>query len=233
MMMSAERISVSDHWGLVIMQKNHSDHDHDHDDHDHDHDHETLSEVELRVRAIESLLVEKGYVNPEALDALIETYETKVGPRNGAHVVAKAWSDPEFRAWLLEDGTAAIASLGYTGRQGEHIMVVENTPKVHNMVVCTLCSCYPWPVLGLPPVWYKSSPYRARAVIDPRGVLEEFGVTLPDDVEIVVWDSTAEMRYLVLPMRPEGTEGWSEEALADIVTRNSMIGTGVVGKPAQ
>jgi len=210
------------------MQKNHSDHDHD-----HDHDHETLSEVELRVRAIESLLVEKGYVNPEALDALIETYETKVGPRNGAHVVAKAWSDPEFRAWLLEDGTAAIASLGYTGRQGEHIMVVENTPKVHNMVVCTLCSCYPWPVLGLPPVWYKSSPYRARAVIDPRGVLEEFGVTLPDDVEIVVWDSTAEMRYLVLPMRPEGTEGWSEEALADIVTRNSMIGTGVVGKPAQ
>lgn len=228
MMMSAERISVSDHWGLVIMQKNHSDHDHD-----HDHDHETLSEVELRVRAIESLLVEKGYVNPEALDALIETYETKVGPRNGAHVVAKAWSDPEFRAWLLEDGTAAIASLGYTGRQGEHIMVVENTPKVHNMVVCTLCSCYPWPVLGLPPVWYKSSPYRARAVIDPRGVLEEFGVTLPDDVEIVVWDSTAEMRYLVLPMRPEGTEGWSEEALADIVTRNSMIGTGVVGKPAQ
>ncbi|MGY6273850.1 nitrile hydratase subunit alpha [Achromobacter denitrificans] len=219
------------------MQNNHSSHhghDHGHDhDHDHDHDHETLSETELRVRAIESLLVEKGYVQPEALDELIETYETKVGPRNGARVVAKAWTDPEFRAWLLEDGTAAIASLGYTGRQGEHIMVVENTPQVHNMVVCTLCSCYPWPVLGLPPVWYKSSPYRARAVIDPRGVLKEFDVTLPEDVEITVWDSTAEMRYLVLPMRPEGTEDWSEEALADIVTRNSMIGTGVVVKPAQ
>lgn len=200
--------------------------------HGHDHDHETLSEIELRVRAIESLLVEKGYVNPEALDTLIETYETKVGPRNGAHVVAKAWTDSDYRAWLLEDGTAAIASLGYTGRQGEHIMVVENTPKVHNMVVCTLCSCYPWPVLGLPPVWYKSSPYRARAVIDPRGVLKEFNVTLPDDVDIVVWDSTAEMRYLVLPLRPEGTEGWSENELARIVTRNSMIGTAVVEKPA-
>lgn len=213
-------------------EHSHHDHDQQHEHgHDHDHDHESLSETELRVRAIESLLVEKGYVLPEALDALIETYETKIGPRNGAKVVAKAWTDPEYKAWLIKDGTAAIESVGFSGRQGEHIMVVENTPKVHNMVVCTLCSCYPWPVLGLPPVWYKSSPYRSRTVIDPRGVLKEFGVTLADDVDIVVWDSTAEMRYLVLPMRPAGTEGWSAEQLEPLVTRNSMIGTGLAQLP--
>lgn len=200
----------------------------------HDHDHEEgseLSPVELRVRALESLLVEKGLVDPAALDALIETYETKVGPRNGARVVARAWTDPDFRTWLLDDATAAIASLGYAGRQGEHMQVVENTAAVHNMVVCTLCSCYPWPVLGLPPVWYKSAPYRSRAVIDPRGVLQEFGVALPDEVEIRVWDSTSEMRYLVLPRRPDGTGDWSEERLAELVTRDSMIGTGLPKGP--
>lgn len=205
------------------------DHQHEHDGHAHEH----LSETEIRVRAIESLLVEKGYLDPEALDELIDTYETRVGPRNGARVIAKAWTDPGFKAWLLRDGSAAIASLGYEGRQGEHIMVVENTPKVHNMVVCTLCSCYPWPVLGLPPVWYKSTPYRSRVVIDPRGVLEEFGVTLPETTEIVVWDSTAEMRYLVLPMQPEGTESWSETALEALVTRNAMIGTSLVQRPIE
>jgi nitrile hydratase subunit alpha len=203
----------------------------EHDDHDHDHDHgpeggSHLSDVELRVRALESLLVEKGYVDPQALDALVETYEKKVGPRNGARVVARAWVDAGFRKRLLEDATEAIASLGYVGRQGEHMVALENTPKVHNMVVCTLCSCYPWPVLGLPPVWYKSAPYRSRVVIDPRGVLEDFGVTLADDVEVRVWDSTAEIRYLVLPERPGGTEGWSEDELAQVVTRDSMIGTG-------
>jgi nitrile hydratase subunit alpha len=200
--------------------------------HEHDHDHEhghgsELPEMDLRVRALESLLVEKGYVDPAALDRVIDTYETKVGPRNGARVVAKAWTDPAFRAWLLEDGAAAIKSLGYTGRQGEHIVVLESTPTVHHMVVCTLCSCYPWPVLGLPPVWYKSAPYRSRAVIDPRGVLRDFGVTLPAEVEVHVWDSTAEVRYLVLPRRPANTEGWSEEQLAELVTRDSMIGTGL------
>ena len=210
----------------------HRDH-HDHPDHDHDHAGSALSDVELRVRALESLLVEKGYVDPAALDVLIETYETKVGPHNGAKVVAKAWTDPAYRAWLLEDATAAIASLGFTGRQGEHMVAVENTPERHNLVVCTLCSCYPWPVLGLPPVWYKSPPYRARAVIDPRGVLAEFGVTLPSETEIRVWDSTAEIRYMVLPMRPEGTEGWDEAALARLVTRDSMIGTGVALRPAE
>ena len=210
----------------------HRDH-HDHPDHDHDHAGSALSDVELRVRALESLLVEKGYVDPAALDVLIETYETKVGPHNGAKVVAKAWSDPAYRAWLLEDATAAIASLGFTGRQGEHMVAVENTPERHNLVVCTLCSCYPWPVLGLPPVWYKSPPYRARAAIDPRGVLAEFGVTLPPETEIRVWDSTAEIRYMVLPMRPEGTEGWDEAALARLVTRDSMIGTGVALRPAE
>lgn len=204
---------------------------HDHD-HDHDHDGSELSEMDVRVRALESLLVEKGYVDPAALDRLVETYETKVGPHNGARVVAKAWSDARYRKWLLEDATAAIASLGYTGRQGEHLVALENTPKVHNMVVCTLCSCYPWPVLGLPPVWYKSAPYRSRAVIDPRGVLAEFGVRLPEDTEVRVWDSTAEVRYLVLPQRPAGTEGWSEERLADLVTRDSMIGTGLAKAPA-
>ena len=203
--------------------------------HDHDHGHagagSELPEMELRVRALESLLLEKGYVDPKALDTLIETYETKVGPHNGARVVAKAWVDLQYRKWLLEDATAAIASLGYTGRQGEHMVALENTERVHNMVVCTLCSCYPWPVLGLPPVWYKSAPYRSRAVIDPRGVLAEFGVTLPGHVELRVWDSTAEIRYLVLPMRPGGTDGWSEDRLAGLVTRNSMIGTGLAEVP--
>ena len=202
---------------------------HRHDHHDHDHSH--LSDIELRVRALESILVEKGYVDPAAVDALVETYETKVGPRNGARVVARAWADPAFRDWLLRDATAAIASLGYTGRQGEHMVAVENTPDEHNMVVCTLCSCYPWSVLGLPPVWYKSAPYRSRAVIDPRGVLAEFGVTLPETTRIRVWDSTAEIRYLVVPMRPQGTEGFDEEALADLVTRDSMIGTGLALGP--
>jgi nitrile hydratase subunit alpha len=200
---------------------------HDGNHHDHDHGSE-LTETELRVRALESLLVEKGYVDPAALDVLVETYEKNVGPRNGARVVAKAWDEPDYKAWLLEDASAAIASLGYTGRQGEDMIVLENTPETHNMVVCTLCSCYPWPVLGLPPTWYKAAPYRARSVSQPRSVLTEFGVTLPDATEIRVWDSTAETRYMVLPMRPDGTDGWSAEQLADIVTRDSMIGTGLV-----
>ena len=197
-------------------------------DHDHDHDHDegsALSPIALRVKALESLLVEKGYVDPDALDAIVETYETKIGPRNGARVVAKAWSDPAYKEWLLKDATAAIASLGYTGRQGEHMVAVENTPETHNLVVCTLCSCYPWTVLGLPPVWYKAPPYRSRAVIDPRSVLAEFGLTLPEETAISVWDSTAEIRYMVLPMRPKGTEGWSEDKLSTLVTRDSMIGT--------
>jgi nitrile hydratase len=189
--------------------------------------------MDLRVRALESLLVEKGYVDPAALDVLIETYEHKVGPHNGARVVARAWSDAAYRQWLLDDATAAIASLGYTGRQGEHMVALENTPAVHNMVVCTLCSCYPWTVLGLPPVWYKSAPYRSRAVIDPRGVLQEFGVELPPGVDIRVWDSTAEVRYLVLPMRPAGTDGLSEDALAKLVTRDAMIGTGLPSTPGE
>ncbi len=203
---------------------------HDHHHH-HDHDHSDLSETELRVRALETILTEKGYIDPKALDVLIETYESKIGPRNGALVVAKAWANSDFKKWLLTDATAAIVSLGYEGRQGEHMVVVENTPTLHHMVVCTLCSCYPWPVLGLPPVWYKSAPYRSRAVADPRGVLSDFGVTLPKDREIRVWDSTAEVRYLVLPMRPEGTNGWSEEKLAELVTRDSMIGTGLPKAP--
>jgi nitrile hydratase subunit alpha len=178
----------------------------------------------LRVKALESLLVEKGLVDPAALDALIDTYQNQVGPQRGAKVVARAWSDPSFKAWLLREPTAAIASMGYAGRQGEHMRVVENTPKVHNLVVCTLCSCYPWTVLGLPPVWYKSAPYRSRAVADPRGVLAEFGTELADDVEIRVWDSTSEVRFLVLPERPQGTDGWSEAELAELVTRNAMIG---------
>ncbi len=202
-------------------------HSHD-DDHNHDHDHGSeLSEAALRVRALETILTQKGYINPAALDAIIETYETKIGPRNGARVVAKAWTDPAYKIRLMRDATSAIAELGYSGRQGEHMRVVENTPELHNLVVCTLCSCYPWPVLGLPPVWYKSTPYRSRAVIDPRGVLKDFGVILPETMKIRVWDSTAEMRYLVLPMRPEGTEHLSENALADLVTRDSMIGTGL------
>jgi nitrile hydratase len=200
-----------------------------HDGHHHDHEEGSeLSPLALRVKALESLLVEKGYVDPKALDVLIDTYETKIGPRNGARVVAKAWTDPAFADWLKRDATAAIASLGYTGRQGEHMVALFNTADTHNMVVCTLCSCYPWPVLGLPPVWYKSMPYRSRAVIEPREVLKEFGVTVPDEKEVRVWDSTAEVRYLVIPERPAGTEGWSEEQLAGIVTRNAMIGTGIV-----
>lgn len=199
---------------------------------DHDHgENSELSEIELRVRALESLLTQKGYVETAALDEMIDIYENRVGPRNGASVVARAWSDPDYRRWLLEDGSAAIADMGYTGRQGEDMVVLENTPERHNMVVCTLCSCYPWPVLGLPPMWYKSAPYRSRVVIDPRGVLAEFDVILPDDMDVRVWDSTSEIRYLVLPMRPAGTEGWSREALAEIVTRDSMIGTGIVAAP--
>jgi nitrile hydratase subunit alpha len=192
---------------------------------------EPPSELTLRVKALESLLIDKRLVDPAALDALIDTYETKVGPRNGARVVARAWTDPAFMEWLLADATAAIASMGYSGRQGEHMKVVENTPQVHNLVVCTLCSCYPWPVLGLPPVWYKAAPYRARAVADPRGVLKEFGTELDETIEIRVWDSTSEVRYLVLPMRPEGTEGWGEEELAGLVTRNAMIGAEQVHSP--
>jgi nitrile hydratase len=196
-------------------------------EHDHDHDHSELSPMELRVRALETVLADKGYIDPAALDVLIDTYQTRIGPRNGARVVARAWVDPGFRDWLRRDASAAIASLGYSGRQGEHMVVVENTPARHNMVVCTLCSCYPWPVLGLPPTWYKSAPYRSRAVREPRSVLAEFGVTLPAATEVRVWDSTAEVRYLVLPMRPAGTEGLDEEALAALVTRDSMIGTGL------
>ena len=205
---------------------------HTHDDHEHGEGSE-LPDIELRVKALESLLVDKGYVDPAALGILVETYEKKVGPRNGAAVVAKAWSDEAYKQKLLQDATSAIAELGFTGRQGEHMVVVENTPETHNMVVCTLCSCYPWPVLGLPPVWYKSAPYRSRAVADPRGVLEEFGVEMDDDVAVKVWDSTAEVRYLVLPLRPEGTDGWSEEELARLVTRDSMIGTGLALSPDQ
>jgi len=212
-------------------------HDDDHrHDHDHDHHHgegegSPLSDIALRVKALESILVEKGYVDPAAVDAIVETYETKVGPRNGARVVARAWSDPAYLARLRADATGAIAELGFTGRQGEHMRVVENTPTRHNLVVCTLCSCYPWSVLGLPPVWYKAAPYRSKAVIDPRGVLAEFGVAVSPETEIRVWDSTAELRYLVLPMRPAGTEGWSEERLAGLVTRDSMIGTGLALPP--
>ncbi len=208
--------------------------------HDHDHDHEEgspLTETGLRVRALESLLVDKGLVDPKTLDALIDTYETKVGPHNGARVVARAWIDPAYKARLLADATAAIAELGYIGRQGEDMVALENTPTVHNMVVCTLCSCYPWPVLGLPPVWYKSGPYRSRAVLDSRGVLRELGVTVGNDAEVRVWDSTAELRYLVLPERPAGTQGWSEDELSEIVTRDSMIGVERIppqtGKPRQ
>jgi nitrile hydratase len=191
------------------------------------------SDPELRVKALEQVLVEKGYVDPAALDVIAETYERNVGPHNGARVVARAWSDPDYRQWLLEDGTAAIAALGYSGRGGETIRAVENTPQVHNVIVCTLCSCYPWPVLGLPPVWYKSAPYRSRVVVDPRSVLSEFGVELPADTEIRVWDSTSEIRYLVVPMRPQGTGGWSEQELARLVTRDSMIGTGVPKRPGE
>ena len=200
-------------------------------EHDHEHGQDPPSDLALRVKALETLLVEKGLVDPAALDAIVDTYAHKVGPRNGARVVARSWIDPDYRARLLEDATAAITELGYTGRQGEHMIAVENTADVHNLVVCTLCSCYPWPVLGLPPTWYKSSPYRSRAVIDPRGVLSEFGLTLPDETEIRVWDSTAEVRYLVIPRRPAGTEHLEEESLAALVNRDSMIGVAMAGTP--
>jgi nitrile hydratase len=205
-------------------------------DHDHHHDHEhgsELSETQLRVRALETVLTEKGYIDPAALDAIVEAYETRIGPRNGAVVIARAWADPAFKKALLEDATKAVASMGHMSRVGDHLVAIENTPKRHNMIVCTLCSCYPWEVLGLPPVWYKSAPYRSRAVKDPRGVLNDFGVNLPKDTEIRVWDSTAETRFLVLPMRPADTEDWSEEKLADLVTRDSMIGTGLPLNPGQ
>ena len=195
--------------------------------------HSEFSDVELRVRALESILAEKGYIDPATVDALVEAYETRIGPRNGAKVVARAWADDDFAQWLRADATAAITSLGFVGRQGEHIMVVENTQDEHNLVVCTLCSCYPWPLLGLPPVWYKSAPYRSRAVMDPRGVLADFGVSLPESTRIRVWDSTAELRHLVIPMRPAGTDGWTAEQLADLVTRDSMIGTGIALRPDQ
>jgi nitrile hydratase len=207
------------------MAHDHPDDDHHHHGHDHGHGQEPPSDMALRVKALESLMVEKGLVDPAALDAIVDHFEHQVGPRNGARVVARAWTDPAYKARLMADATAAIAELDYAGRQGEHMVAVENTPAVHNLVVCTLCSCYPWPVLGLPPVWYKSAPYRSRAVIDPRGVIAEFGTALPDEIEVRVWDSTAEIRYLVLPERPVGTEGLDEPALAALVTRDGMIGT--------
>jgi nitrile hydratase len=209
------------------MEQKHE-HHHDHDEHGSE-----LSEMQLRVRALETVLTEKGYVDPAALDAVIEAYETKVGPHIGARVVAKAWSDAAFKRALLDDATKAVLALGVINRVGDHLIAVENTPKLHNMIVCTLCSCYPWEVLGLPPVWYKSAPYRSRAVNDPRGVLADFGVTLSTDTAIRVWDSTAETRFIVLPMRPEGTEGWSEEKLASLVTRDSMVGTGFARQPGE
>jgi nitrile hydratase subunit alpha len=213
-------------------------HDHDDDHHHHDHDHEhghgsELSEMQLRVRALETVLTEKGYIDPAAIDAIIEAYETKIGPHNGARIIAKAWSDPAFKQALLADASTAIAKYGHVSRVGDHLIAVENTPQTHNMIVCTLCSCYPWEMLGLPPVWYKAAPYRSRAVNDPRGVLADFGVTLPGDTKIRVWDSTAETRFIVLPMRPPGTEGWSEEQLAELVTRDSMIGTGLAKGPGE
>jgi nitrile hydratase len=196
-------------------------------EHDDQHLQDPVNSLELRVRALESVLTQKGYIDPAALDELIETYQAKIGPRNGARVVARSWCDLEFRGWLLEDATAAIASMGFSGRQSEHMVAVENTHDLHNLVVCTLCSCYPWAVLGLPPTWYKSAPYRARVVKDPRGVLQEFGVDLPESTRIRIWDSTAEVRYLVIPQRPIGTEHMGERELADLVTRDSMIGTGL------
>ena len=203
---------------------------HDHTDHDHPH---TLlpSDPALRVKALETILTQKGLIDPAALDKIIEAYETKIGPRNGARVVATAWIDPTFKAALLSDATAVVSELGYYGRQGEHMVVVENTDEVHNIVVCTLCSCYPWPLLGIPPAWYKSDAYRARAVREPRKVLAEFGVTLPSDKAVRVWDSTAEIRYLVLPQRPYGTDGMDEVALMSLITRDSMIGTGLAIAP--
>ena len=205
---------------------------HDHDHHDHADGMSHLDEMDLRVRALETVLTEKGHLDPAALDVLIDTYQTRIGPRNGARVVARAWADPAYADWLQRDASAAIAALGYTGRQGEHMVAVFNTPDTHHMVVCTLCSCYPWPVLGLPPTWYKSAPYRSRAVKDPRGVLADFGVHLPPSTRLRVWDSTAEVRYLVIPQRPPGSAGLTEPQLADLVTRDSMIGTGLAKSPA-
>ena len=206
------------------------------DPHSHDHAQGSdqgseLSEMDARVRALETILTEKGYVDPAALDQIVEAFETRIGPKNGAKIVARAWTNPDFKQRLLADATEAANSLGYVSPVGSHLIAVENTPQTHNLVVCTLCSCYPWEVLGLPPVWYKSAPYRSRAVIDPKGVLAEFGVRLPSETEVRVWDSTAETRFLVVPMRPTGTEGWSEERLADLVTRDSMVGTGLAGTP--
>ena len=209
-------------------------HHHPHDDPNHPHaDHSELGEMELRVRALETVLTQKGYIDPAALDVLIDTYQTRIGPRNGARVVARAWTDPTFHAWLMRDATAAITSLGFTGRQGEHMVAVANSAGQHHLVVCTLCSCYPWPVLGLPPTWYKSAPYRSRAIKDPRGVLADFGVTLPEATSIRVWDSTAEVRYLVIPQQPDGTAHLNEDELAALVTRDSMIGTGLALAPHQ
>jgi nitrile hydratase len=211
----------------------------DPDNHDHHHDHrhegpgEAMSPIALRVRALETVLTESGYIDPAAVDAIVETYQTRVGPQNGAQVVAKAWTDQAYLQRLRDDATAAIAELGFTGRQGEHMVIVENTPTLHNLVVCTLCSCYPWSVLGLPPVWYKAASYRAKAVIDPRGVLSDFGINLPATTAIRVWDSTAELRYLVIPTRPAGTNGWDQKRLAGLVTRDSMIGTGMALAPEQ
>lgn len=203
-----------------------------HDHHDHDHPHTLLpSDPALRIKALETLLTRKGLIDPAAIDAIIDTYENKIGPRNGAHVVARAWSDPAFKAALLKDATAVVADLGYYGRQGEHVMALENTDEVHNMVVCTLCSCYPWPLLGIPPGWYKSDAYRARTVREPRAVLADFGVSLPEETAVRVWDSTAEVRYLVIPKRPDGTDGMDEQALMALVTRDSMIGTGLARTP--
>lgn len=216
-----------DHSASTADESKHS-HGHGHaHSHAHSHEHSHLDDTELRVRALKTLLSDKGYIDPAALDVIIDTYEHQVGPKNGAKVVARAWMDSGFRQWLMEDATAAIDSMGFGGRQGEHMVVVENTPEVHNLVVCTLCSCYPWPVLGLPPGWYKAAPYRSRAVSDPAGVLEEFGVNLPSQKRIDVWDSTAEVRYLVLPERPDNSDHLSEAQLAELVTRNSMIGTGL------
>lgn len=205
-------------------------------DHAHDHDHHAgseLSETQLRVRALETILTEKGYIDPAAIDRIVETYETKIGPHIGARIVAKAWADPNFKRRLLDDATAAVNADGSFGKVGDHLIAVENTDRRHNMVVCTLCSCYPWEVLGLPPVWYKSAPYRSRSVIDPRGVLKDFGVSLPQETEIRVWDSTAETRFIVVPQRPADTEGWNQERLASLVTRDSMVGTGLAKPPGE
>ena len=219
------------------MNEDHETDHHDHHGHAHGHGHfhdhdNRYTDMQARVRALETVLVEKGLIDPKAVDAIVETYETKIGPKNGARVVAKAWSDPAFADWLKADATAAIASLGYTGRQGEHMRAVFNTPGTHNLIVCTLCSCYPWAVLGLPPTWYKAPAYRSRAVIDPRGVLAEFGLALPKETKIRVWDSTAELRYLVIPERPDGTDGLDEQALAALVSRDAMIGTAIAGVPS-